>query len=134
MNPAIQWSTLPTNVLLPPNNSDSNNSSTIKYIAVPMETAPAKAYRYLAEIFVNLIKTAVKVKAIANPIITTPYKSIPKRWKSKSKTSSDEMIPIGISTEFNQIKLEIEEIGVINKTVSRAAEKTANGYFAIFIF
>jgi hypothetical protein len=43
------------------------------------------------------------------------------------------MTPTGISTEINQIKFEIEDIGVINITVNKAAEKTANGYFVIFI-
>ncbi|MDA8733393.1 hypothetical protein N9M76_02065 [Gammaproteobacteria bacterium] len=39
----------------------------------------------------------------------------------------------GISTEDNHMRLEIEEIGVINITVNRAADKTANGYLAMFI-
>ena len=58
---------------------------------------------------------------------------MPKRWKSKSKTSSDVKIPIGMFTEFNQIKFDIDEIGVINITVNKAADRTANGYLAIFI-
>jgi len=33
----------------------------------------------------------------------------------------------------NHNRFAIEEIGVINITVKRAAEKTANGYFVIFI-
>jgi hypothetical protein len=39
----------------------------------------------------------------------------------------------GISTEANQIKFEIEVTGVISIIVNKAAEKTANGYFAILI-
>ena len=58
---------------------------------------------------------------------------MPKRWKSNSKTSSDLNIPIGMFTEFNQIKFDMDEIGVINITVNKAADRTANGYLAIFI-
>jgi hypothetical protein len=36
-------------------------------------------------------------------------------------------------TEFNHIKLDMDEIGVINITVNKAADRTANGYLAIFI-
>ena len=43
------------------------------------------------------------------------------------------MIPTGISTEASQIKFESDEIGVINITVNKAAERTAKGYFAMFI-
>ena len=53
--------------------------------------------------------------------------------KQKSKTSRDDPKPTGISTEDSHNKFDIEEIGVINITVKRAAEKTANGYFVIFI-
>ena len=39
----------------------------------------------------------------------------------------------GISTEDSHMRLETDEIGVINITVNRAADKTANGYLAMFI-
>ena len=91
------------------------------------------AYKYFPPNDVNLeIKPAI-VKAIANPITTTAYKPIPNLWKSNKITSIDENNPTGISTEDNHIKFDIDEIGVINITVNRAAERTANGYFAIFI-
>ena len=38
-----------------------------------------------------------------------------------------------MSTEASQINFDIDEIGVINITANKAAEKIANGYFAIFI-
>ena len=52
---------------------------------------------------------------------------------ANSITSKEENNPTGISTEASHIKLDSDEIGVINMTVKRAADKTANGYFAIFI-
>tara|TARA_X000000950_G_C13419143_1_gene459368 strand:- start:264 stop:392 length:129 start_codon:yes stop_codon:yes gene_type:complete len=36
-------------------------------------------------------------------------------------------------SEFNQIKFDIDEIGVINITVNKDAERTANGYLAVFM-
>ena len=45
-------------------------------------------------------------------------------------TSNEEINPTGISTED---KFDNEPIGVINITVNNAAERIANGYFAIFI-
>ena len=38
-----------------------------------------------------------------------------------------------MSTEANQINFDIDEIGVISITANKAAERTANGYFAILI-
>jgi len=43
------------------------------------------------------------------------------------------MNPTGISADASQIKFDIDEIGVINITVNNAADKTANGYFAMLI-
>ena len=95
--------------------------------------APAIEYKYLPPNFENLeIKPATE-NAIENPTITTTYKPIPSLWKSNKITSNDENIVTGISTDANQIKFDIEETGVINITVNKAAEKTANGYFVIFI-
>jgi hypothetical protein len=44
----------------------------------------------------------------------------------------DKMV-IGISTEDSQIRFETDVIGVISIAVNNAADKTANGYFAILI-
>ena len=72
-------------------------------------------------------------KAIPKPIITTAYKAIPSLWKSNRMTSIQVTNPTGISADANQIRFDIDEIGVINNTVNNAADNTANGYFAMFI-
>ncbi len=48
-------------------------------------------------------------------------------------TSIQVINPKGISTDASQIRFDIDVIGVINITVNNAADKMANGYFAIFI-
>ena len=49
-------------------------------------------------------------------------------------TSKEDIIFTGISNEYNQIRFDIDEIGVTNITVNKAADKTAKGYFTIVIF
>ena len=68
------------------------------------------------------------VKAIAKAIEKTANKAIPSLWKSNKITSKEENIVTGISTEDNQIRFEIDVIGVTSITVNSAADKTANGY------
>ena len=92
-------------------------------------------YSLICDDMDNVNKICIKegqIKAL-KPTIITPNKAIPNLWKSNKLTSKDEINPTGISTEASQIKLDNDEIGVINITVNKAAERTANGYFAILI-
>ena len=83
---------------------------------------------------VNLEIKQLTKKAIAKPIITTPYNGKPSLWKSYKITSRDEATFTGISTDDSHNKFDTEEIGVIKSTVNKAADKIAIGYLANFIF
>ena len=91
------------------------------------------AYRFLPPKFVNFDTKPATVNAIEKAIVNTANKAIPSLWKSNKSTSNADNKDIGISTEDNQMIFDIEDIGVTNNTVNKAADKTANGYFAILI-
>ena len=79
-----------------------------------MAAAPASAYNFLPPpYFVYFDIKPETVKAIANAIVKTANKAKPSLWKSNKITSKDVTnIVTGISTEDNQIRFDIDVIGV----------------------
>ena len=68
-------------------------------------------------------------------IIRIKNKIAPKLMKSESKTSKTIFVPMGIFTEFNQIRFEKEVIGTMSKVsinvANRYKEKFLNKIFTV---